>query len=186
MKTTPIYIKNLKLKNIRTFGEVELNFENEDGTLPQWTMILGDNGIGKSTLLQCVAWMKPLFLYEKDNPLSNYVPGPFITDEENDRFVNLVRKNNDAYKLGSNIIANFQSNKDIKSKIISGKDDLCKTSVDIEISEDEQLKDVKFGLDTPKGNNFYNNEVVGSGLIAFIGKEKLIDKQTDCCVVNCH
>ena len=122
MKTTPIYIKNLSLKNIRAFGDVKLNFENEDGTLPQWTIILGDNGIGKSTLLQCVAWMKPLFLYEKDNIISYYKPSPFITNEENDRFIGLVSKNNDAYKAGSNITANYQSNKFLKSKIITAKE----------------------------------------------------------------
>jgi AAA15 family ATPase/GTPase len=160
MKTTPIYIRNLQLKNIRTFGEVNLNFENEDGTLPQWSIILGDNGIGKSTLLHSIAWMKPLFLYEKDNKISNYKPSPFITDEENDRFVGLVSKSNDAYKVGSKISANFQSNKVLKSKAVAGKDDICYTSVDFTINEIEELLDVKFDLKTTKENNFHNNEVI--------------------------
>jgi predicted ATP-binding protein involved in virulence len=160
METTPIYIKNLKLKNIRTFREVELSFEKEDGTLPQWTIILGDNGIGKSTLLQCVAWMKPLFLYEKDNKISNYIPSPFITDEQNDRFIGLVSKCNDAHKAGSNITANYQSNKFLKSNTITAKDDICTTTVDFKINELEELLDVKFDLKTTKGNNFYNNEVL--------------------------
>ena len=78
MITTPIYIKNLSLKNIRTFGEVELNFENEDGTLPQWTIILGVNGIGKSTLLQCVAWMKPFLPFKKEEAPISFAPNPII------------------------------------------------------------------------------------------------------------
>lgn len=160
MKTTPIYIKNLKLKNIRTFGEVELIFENKDGTLPQWTIILGDNGIGKSTLLHSVAWMKPLFSYQKDNKLTDYIPSPYITDEENDRFIGLVSKSNDAYKAGSNITANFQSNKVLKSKTIVNKDDICKTCVDFKINKDEELLDVNFDLNTTKNNNFKDNEVL--------------------------
>lgn len=159
MKTTPIYIKDLKLKNIRTFGEVELNFENEDGTLPQWTIILGDNGIGKSTLLQCVAWMKPLFIYEKDNKLDDYIPSPFITDEQNERFIGLVSKNNNAYKAGSHITANYQSNKFLNSNTNPTKDDICSTYVDFKINEYEELLDVKFDLKTTEGNNFHNNEI---------------------------
>jgi len=160
MKTTPIYIKKLSLENIRTFGDVELDFENEDGTLPQWTIILGDNGIGKSTLLHSVAWMKPLFLYEKDNKIINYEPSPFITNEENERFIGLVSKSNDAYKFGSKIEANFQSNKALKSKSIAGKDNICNTSVDFKINEIDELVDVKFDLKTTKENNFHNNEVI--------------------------
>jgi len=160
MKTTPIYNKELSLKNIRTFGDVKLKFENEDGTLPQWTIILGDNGIGKSTLLHSVAWMKPLFLYEKDNKISNYIPSPFITDEENDRFIGLVSKNKDAYKAGSNITASYQSNKFLKSKIITAKDDLLTSLVDFKINEDEELLDVNFDLKTTKGSSFRNNEVL--------------------------
>jgi ABC-type cobalamin/Fe3+-siderophores transport system ATPase subunit len=78
MKTAPVYIKNLKLKNIRTFGKVELNFENEDATLSQWRIILGDNSIGKSTLLQCVAWMELLLPYKKEEALIAFVPSPVI------------------------------------------------------------------------------------------------------------
>ena len=186
MNTTQIYIKNLQLKNIRTFREVDLNFENKDGTLPQWTIIIGDNGIGKSTLLQCVAWMKPLFLYEKDNKISNYKPSPFITDEENDRFIGLVSKNNEAYKIGSKISANFQSNKVLKSKAITGKDDICSTSVDFKINEYDELLDVNFNLKTTKENNFYNNEVLIYAYSASrtLGKLNIFEPEMDDTIPN--
>ena len=54
-----IYIESLKLKNFRTIVEGDLNLRNEKGVLPQWTLILGDNNIGKSSLLQSITWMKP-------------------------------------------------------------------------------------------------------------------------------
>ena len=34
-----------------------LDLKNEDGTIAPWTLILGNNGLGKTTLLKCIAWM---------------------------------------------------------------------------------------------------------------------------------
>lgn len=60
-KTKPMYFTSLKIKNVKSFGEEqELNLVNEDGTIARWTLILGDNGVGKTTLLKCLAWMVPV------------------------------------------------------------------------------------------------------------------------------
>jgi predicted ATP-dependent endonuclease of OLD family len=56
-----MYFTSLKIKNVKSFGdEQELNLINEDGSIARWTLILGDNGIGKTTLLKCLAWMVPV------------------------------------------------------------------------------------------------------------------------------
>ncbi|SHN36145.1 ATP-binding protein [Mucilaginibacter sp. OK098] len=60
-KKLPMYFTSLKVKNVKSFGEEqELNLLNEDGTVARWTLILGDNGVGKTTLLKCLAWMVPV------------------------------------------------------------------------------------------------------------------------------
>lgn len=46
-----IQITALKLINVRCFNILELNLENDS----QWTMILGDNASGKSTILKSIA-----------------------------------------------------------------------------------------------------------------------------------
>jgi len=57
----PMYFTSLKIKNVKSFGsEQELNLLNEDGSIARWTLILGDNGVGKTTLLKCLAWMVPV------------------------------------------------------------------------------------------------------------------------------
>ena len=54
---TPVYVRALRVENVRCFGSEEqvLNFCGADGRPSQWTVLLGDNGTGKTTLLQCLA-----------------------------------------------------------------------------------------------------------------------------------
>lgn len=61
-KPLPMYFTSLKIKNVKSFGENEqtLSLLNSDGSIAQWTLILGDNGVGKTTLLKCLAWMVPV------------------------------------------------------------------------------------------------------------------------------
>ena len=58
-----IYFSSLELENVRCFGEQRQTLEltdNAKGQPAQWTLLLGDNGVGKTTLLQCLAWMRPV------------------------------------------------------------------------------------------------------------------------------
>ena len=49
-----MYISRVKLKNIRCFEEVEIDL-NVGSAIRKWTMILGNNGVGKTTLLRSIA-----------------------------------------------------------------------------------------------------------------------------------
>ena len=48
-------ITNLKLKNIRCFKTADIPFENDRGQVKNWSLIIGDNGQGKTTLLRSLA-----------------------------------------------------------------------------------------------------------------------------------
>ncbi|NQT40214.1 MAG: AAA family ATPase [Planctomycetes bacterium] len=52
----PEYVCSLRVENVRCFGsqEQEIRFTAEDGRPSQWTVLLGDNGTGKTTLLECL------------------------------------------------------------------------------------------------------------------------------------
>lgn len=56
----PAYFLALRLKNVRSFGpEQTLDLSNGAGRPAQWTIILGNNGVGKTTLLQSLVAITP-------------------------------------------------------------------------------------------------------------------------------
>lgn len=50
-----MYVKNLHIENLRGFPKLNFNFERPDGNYAGWTVILGGNAAGKSTLLKAIA-----------------------------------------------------------------------------------------------------------------------------------
>lgn len=56
----PAYFLSLEVENVRCFGPRQtLDVSDGNGRPAQWTVILGDNGVGKTTLLQCLVGMEP-------------------------------------------------------------------------------------------------------------------------------
>ena len=57
----PAYFLSVTVENVRCFGEVQtLYLSDGNGRPAQWTVILGDNGTGKTTLLQAIAALEPI------------------------------------------------------------------------------------------------------------------------------
>ena len=66
----PAYFLSLSLENVRSFGEKQtISFAREDGRPAQWTIILGDNGAGKTTVLKGLAVLRPMKYMERDSQL---------------------------------------------------------------------------------------------------------------------
>lgn len=56
----PAYFLSLTVENFRCFGPAQtLDLSRGDNRPAPWTIILGENGIGKTTLLQCLATFQP-------------------------------------------------------------------------------------------------------------------------------
>jgi len=50
-----MYIERLHVRNVRLLAEQEFSFVNADGSPRLWTVIVGENGVCKSTVLQAIA-----------------------------------------------------------------------------------------------------------------------------------
>lgn len=50
-----MYLRHLNVRHLKLLRDVTLDFTLPDGTLRNWTVIIGKNGTGKSSLLQAIA-----------------------------------------------------------------------------------------------------------------------------------
>ncbi|HEY9861599.1 MAG TPA: AAA family ATPase [Candidatus Obscuribacterales bacterium] len=58
-KVPPAYFLSLGVENVLCFKNLQvLHLSDNDGNPAQWTVILGNNGVGKTTLLRCLAGME--------------------------------------------------------------------------------------------------------------------------------
>jgi len=163
MNTLSIYIESLQLENIRTFkGDVKIKFTRQDHSFSQWTLILGDNGIGKSTILQSIAWMKPdlqdtsgigMSIRKEDvEPLINYETN-IVLEGLVSRGLNQVREKKSILK-GRFKVGGFMSNKEEK-----GKKAWCTSEMEIQVNNNYKLKDVKHKFDTNNKKIFESNSI---------------------------
>ena len=99
----PVYFLSLELQNVGAFGPegVTINLSDGRGKYAQWTLILGENGVGKTTALECLLGLTPL-------PVDTApFKGPGIhalSWRFNGKYERIVRaSNNSAIKLASDI-----------------------------------------------------------------------------------
>lgn len=52
-----MFLKKLSLHNVRCIKHLDLSFESDEDNLRQWTLLLGENGTGKSTILRAIAML---------------------------------------------------------------------------------------------------------------------------------
>ena len=50
-----MFLKRLRIEDVRSIAAADLGMEDDDGGIRKWTLLLGENGTGKSTVLRCIA-----------------------------------------------------------------------------------------------------------------------------------
>jgi len=91
-----VYFTRLSLSNVKAFGAAQdLDLRDpKTGRPAQWTLILGDNGVGKTTLLECVALMRPVLSvqpkFHADAPEPDWLQ-PALAFEEDSNLIAMAR-----------------------------------------------------------------------------------------------
>ena len=58
------YLISLSVRGVKCFGDKQmLDLSDGNGSYSKWNIILGDNGTGKTTLLDCLAMMDDAFVH---------------------------------------------------------------------------------------------------------------------------
>ena len=169
-KNIPFYFAKLELENICSFGSRQyLNLLNESGYPSQWTVILGDNGVGKTTLLQCLARMRPQLNEVLDDgkvPSSSSIEPEIIKEEDNNVFRRLTRSGASGIaNISTEFIAceNFDGPVGYESK---------KIVLEIEIkSSDDKIEDVKPNFS--ECENFVDPLVLAYGAARHMGRKNI-------------
>ena len=98
---------------------------DENGAPLRWILILGDNGVGKTTLLQCLAWMRPVPKISDEGQFTAFVPA--LNNEENRTLVSLIR-------TGSDVSVNLKATFSVGQALGNEGEETTDTEVTTEIT----------------------------------------------------
>ena len=86
-----IYYVGLEVENARCFTETQdLCLVDSNGCPARWTLLVGENGVGKTTLLQCLSWMRPTPYYLPDQAKQTGIQ-PLLHDQNPPSMARLLR-----------------------------------------------------------------------------------------------
>ena len=82
-----MHFRSLHLENVRAFASSQsLEFVDEDNAISRWNLILGENGVGKTTLMQALAVMLPVSDFPPTRSKAE------LSEHENDEIMHFIRR----------------------------------------------------------------------------------------------
>lgn len=146
-----VYCSELRLSNVKAFLPGTTLDLRRDGRPAPWTLVLGENGLGKTTLLQCIALMRPSLNVKQTDKTNARDPDrvePALPQYEDDLLVELARVG-DGLEVG--IEAEFSIGRGLRSsERVKGRGKWLATSATYEIRKGD-LSDFSFSKVQRKG-----------------------------------
>jgi energy-coupling factor transporter ATP-binding protein EcfA2 len=180
--STAIYFTSLELESVRCFGQSQtLDLTDGSGNPAQWTLLLGDNGVGKTTLLQCLSWMRPVPVqrtgYEGPASLRRGPLGPALQNEENEVLEALLRSGK-AVELTLNAELSFNkvltSPNGARSGVSRSKAKKITTYIQLYYTKSKELRDYEIkGTSIKTLGKFVEPLIVTYGASRHMGRRNL-------------
>ncbi len=166
-----VYFTSLEIENVRCFGDQQNLDLTSDGRRPaQWTLILGDNGVGKTTLLQLLAWMR-LEPFEGRGIVGKERIQPLLFNEENQFLERLlpVKRKGDLSLIANLSIGSRLLPVDHTTKAVS-RGRSVRTNLSIHFDDKRKLEDRKFST---KPDIYQESLIVAYGANRELGSQNL-------------
>jgi energy-coupling factor transporter ATP-binding protein EcfA2 len=167
----PVYFTSLEIENVRCFGDRQrLDLTDENGRPARWNLLLGENGVGKTTLLQCLAWMR--LVPEGDDPA--------LLAEENEVLEGLLREGSGVeLALGAELsIGATIFSADGKAKDPNSQSTTMCTGVQLPFNAKRKLLEPEIrrppNIEATLGGEFYEPLVVAYGANRHLGVQNLV------------
>lgn len=196
----PVYFTSLEIENVRCFGDRQrLDLTSGNGRPARWTLLLGDNGVGKTTLLQCLAWMRLVLVPEtksdigpqkEEDDLGEQLPlakgklGPALAGEENETLERLLRAGTHLklalrgeFSFGATL-----SSDDEKAKDAAGQSKTVRTTVQLLFDAKRVLSQFKGRgprIETMLSGEFHDPLVIAYGANRQLGVQNLTTGDLD-------
>jgi energy-coupling factor transporter ATP-binding protein EcfA2 len=177
-----IYFTSLELESVRCFGRSQiLDLTDGSGNPARWTLLLGDNGVGKTTLLQCLSWMRPVPVqrsgYEGPKSLKQGPLGPALPEEENSVLEALLRSGN-AVQLAMSAELSFNnaltSHNGAKRRSSRTKAKRINTHIELFYTKRKELEDYeRTGTSIKALGSFVEPLIVTYGASRHMGRQNL-------------
>lgn len=141
-------ISRLKLKNIKCFKDIEISFEDDEGSIKNWSLFVGDNGVGKTTILRSLA----LGLCDQEgvSGLLLELHGGYLRRDEKEGTIEIDLKSDkdERYTIRTSIRGNNES---VSQKLLD-------QSTGAEISDADHIRDKVFAAAYGAGRSIRGTE----------------------------